>query len=259
MTAEEILKGRIRDLANRAYQQNIYTYTNFLSSSDMEVFYALCPTLSFVDFQIYGEDQGCDRLMIGFGSEASTGYVSEFPVALIKISPLLDKFSEELDHRDFLGALMNLGIEREMLGDILVRSSKISGKKNSAYLFCVSGISAYILENLTKVRHTNVKAELCTEENLPEITPVREEIQLIAASARIDAVIASITKLSRSQVIALFREKKISLNHRTFENNSYLLKPSDTISIRGYGKYTFIRQGGTTKKGRLYITLEKYR
>lgn len=258
MTESDILKGRIQDLANRAYRQNIYTYTNFLSSSDLEVFYELCPKLSFIDYRLFGGCDGCDRLMIGFGSEESTGYVDTFPIDIIQITPLIDKFSDELTHRDFLGALMNLGIEREMLGDILVRPSDKSGKRNTAYLFCVSKITDYILENLTKIKHTNVKTRLCTSLDFEDIAPKREAMHIIVASPRIDAVIAGITKLSRSQVVTLFREKKISLNQRIFENNSYMLKPGDTLSIRGYGKYDFIEAGGETRKGRVYVSLEKY-
>lgn len=258
MTETELLKGRMEDLANRAYRQNTYTYTNFLSSSDLEVFYELCPKLSFVGYRLFGGYEGSDRLMVGFGSEEVNGYTEEFPIDSIRIMPLIDKFSDELTHRDFLGALMNLGIEREMLGDILIRPSDKSGKRNTAYLFCVSKISDYILENLTKVKHTNVKTQLCTSPDLKDLAPGKETMHIIVASPRIDAVAAGITKLSRSQVVTLFREKKVSLNHRIFENNSYMLKPGDVLSIRGYGKYDFIEVGGETRKGRLSVSLNRY-
>ena len=98
----------------------------------------------------------------------------------------------------------------------------------------------------------------CPDSDLPDITSTLEECQCIAASERIDAVIAAVTKLSRSQTVILFREKKVFLNNRVLENNSYTLKPDDTFSIRGYGKFIYKGCGKETRKGRIYITLERY-
>lgn len=258
MNTDDVLRGHLSDLANKAYQKNIYTFTNFLNVSDMEVFYNMASSISYVDYDMYGGREGCDRLMICFGSEDMTGYKAVYPITTLQISPLLDKFSDELSHRDVLGALMNLGIEREMIGDIIMKPSSKTGKINNAYLFCVSSIADFIIENLTRIKHTNVKTTICPEDSLPDIALQKEEITCIAASPRFDAVIAGITGLSRSQVVTLFREKKVSLNNRLCENNSYTLKEGDILSVRGYGKYIYISAGNITRKGRVYITLEKY-
>ena len=105
---------------------------------------------------------------------------------------------------------------------------------------------------------TSVRCIPCPDSALPDITSTLEECQCIAASERIDAVIAAVTKLSRSQTVILFREKKVFLNNRVLENNSYTLKPDDTFSIRGYGKFIYKGCGKETQKGRIYITLERY-
>ena len=95
--------------------------------------------------------------MIRFGSEDTTGYDLPFPITILQITPLMDKFSDELSHRDVLGSLMNLGIEREMTGDIIMKASSRSGIRNTAYVFCVSSIADYISENLTRIKHTSVR------------------------------------------------------------------------------------------------------
>lgn len=258
MDTNQILLGRLKDLANKSYQHNIYTYTNFLSPADMNIFYDNLSQLSYAGYSIYGGSEHCDRVMVAFGNEASLGYTAAYPITAIIAEPLIDKFSDILSHRDFLGAIMNMGIEREMLGDIIVKESDKSGRKNTAYIFCVSSMADYIMENLTKVKHTNIKCTVCTPDDMENLKPEKERIHVICASLRIDAVVAAVTKLSRSQTVNLFREKKISLNNRLFENNSYIMKEDDTLSIRGYGKYIYISHGGETKKGRLYIDLEKY-
>ena len=145
-----------------------------------------------------------------------------------------------------------------MTGDIVMKESSRSGKRNTAYVFCVSSIADYITDNLTRIKHTNVRCIICPDDDLPDIVPTLEEFQCIAASERIDAAIASITKLSRSQAVALFREKKVFLNNRVLENNSYNLKPEDTLSIRGYGKFIYKSCGHETRKGRIYLTFERY-
>ena len=145
-----------------------------------------------------------------------------------------------------------------MTGDIVMKESSRSGKRNTAYVFCVSSIADYITDNLTRIKHTNVRCIICPDDDLPDIVPTLEEFQCIAASERIDAAIASITKLSRSQTVALFREKKVFLNNRILENNSYNLKPEDTLSIRGYGKFIYKGCGHETRKGRIYLTFERY-
>lgn len=257
MNSDDILKGRLHDLADAAYTQNRYTYTNFLSASDMEVFYRCESGLSPSGYEIFGGREECDRVMIAFGCEELLGYKCDFPIAAIKVSALIDKFSDDLSHRDFLGALMNLGIEREMIGDILVAQSS-SGKHSFAYIFCVNRVAGYITDNLTRIKHTNVKCALCSADDAQDIRTKKESIHIIAASARIDAVIASLTGLSRSNTSSLFRDKSVSLGHRIYENSSYQLKPGDIFSVKGYGKYEFVQSGAATRKGRLNIDLLRY-
>ena len=258
MNENDVLKARLKDLANMSYRQNRYTYTNFMSAADMEVFFSNVDDLSFAGYQIFGGRESCDRVMIAFGRESDMGYAAEFPISMIKIAAAIDKFSDDLNHRDFLGALMNLGIEREMIGDILVTESGSTGKHCSAYIFCVDTVANYIIDNITKIKHTNVKCHLCKADDIDAVEVKKDPLHIIAASARADAVIAAITGLSRSNTSLLFSEKKISLNNRLYENSSYQLKPGDIFSIRGYGKYEFTGTGSVTRKGRLNIDLLKY-
>ena len=119
---------------------------------------------------------------------------------------------------------MNLGIKREMLGDI-----NIKGK--DAYVYCVSHIADFIVDNLSTVKHTHIQ---CTKTDINDIecSPELEDIEVLSASERIDAAVASLTKLSRSQAVELFRARKIFINSRQMENNSYQLKANDILVIR---------------------------
>ena len=54
MDEEILLKRRLIDTANKAYRQNIYTYTNFLSMSELDTYYRTLPELSFIHSEAFG-------------------------------------------------------------------------------------------------------------------------------------------------------------------------------------------------------------
>ncbi len=248
MSEEEQLRKRLRELAQRAYEQNVYTYTGFLSLPEQSVLAGMERELSFIPWRLYGGREGSERQMAEFGSEALFGYPGEFPIALLKVSPVQEKFADALTHRDFLGATLHLGLERSVVGDILV-----AGK--SAYLFCAENMADFLCENLEQVKHTRVRCR--REEAVPAaLEPKSEERMLTAASERADVVAAALWGRSRSQMLELFRQKKVFINGREAENPSCLLKPGDCLVVRGLGKAYYRGQEGETRKGRCRLRLE---
>ena len=250
MNEEQILKGRLMDLAKRAYQQNIYTYSNFLSVSELSLLEDIKPDISYIHYECFGGNELCERQIVGFGSEDEFGYPGHFPISVIKVTPLLEKFSDTLNHRDFLGALMHLGLERNTLGDILV-------KEKTAYIFCLETIADYICKELIKVKHTNVKCEV-TDMDIPALQPILVDEEFPVASLRLDGIIASLLKCSRSEALSFFEDKKVTLNGHVTGRNSTLLKEGDIFSVRGYGKFIFSGSGGNTRKGKIYVHIKRY-
>ncbi len=246
-----LLQKRFAELANRSYSQNMFTFTDFLSLPELDLFYQNEPQLRYAGVTVFGGTKEADRKMIRFGNADELGYEEEFPIVCIVIEPIIEKFGEMLNHRDYLGALMNLGIEREKLGDIFI-------KGKTGYVFCLQRIAEYILENLTQVRHTHVKLRILdTKEEF--IQKEIESIDVLTASERIDGVVSKIYNFSRSQSVELFRAKKIYVNSRLCENNSYVLKPLDVVSVRGYGKFVYNGVGYETKKGKLSVKIGIYK
>ncbi len=246
-----LLQKRFTELAGRAFAQNIFTFTDFLSLPELDLFYQNEPQLRYAGVTVFGGADGTDRKVIRFGNPEELGYEEAFPIVCIAIEPLLEKFGENLNHRDYLGALMNLGIERENLGDIF-----IEGK--TGYVFCLERIADYITEALTQVRHTHVKSRILENEE-KFVQKEIEEISVLSASERIDGIVAKVYNLSRSQSIEYFRAKKIYVNSRLCENNSYQLKQEDVISVRGFGKFVYYGIEYHTKKGKLSVKVGIYR
>ena len=247
---EKLLISRIKDLANATYNQNRYSFTNFLTIDEQAVIDTIRSEIKHVDYSFFGGHECCERQIIKFGSFESLGYDEPFPICTLLIEPLIQKFSDELSHRDFLGALMNLGIKRNVLGDIIL-------KNNKAYVFCLNDVSDFIISELTRVKHTSIKITK-VDGPVNDLNRELKDIEVLVSSNRLDAIVASICKLSRGKALELFREKKILINNRICENNSASLKQEATLTIRGYGKYIFLEEGGKTRKDRVYLKMKQY-
>lgn len=247
---DELLKKRFAELAKRSYQNNMYTFTGFLNVNEQALFYEMERELAFASPCLFGGTENSERKILRFGSMEALGYEEDFPICCVIVKPLMKKFADDLSHRDFLGSLMNLGIERSVLGDIFV-------KDKEAYIICEATMASYISDNLTRVKHTSM---LCTvSETMPEeILPELKPVELIVSSDRADAVIAKAYSLSRSQSVELFRAKRIFVNGRQYENNSGILKTGDIVSVRGFGKFLFEGIVQETKKGRFKISISMY-
>lgn len=245
------LKNRLHDLADKSFTQGIFTFTGFLGLSEQDVFWREEPALKYACCSLNGGFEGADRVIVRFGSPQELGYETPFPIACIHIEPLQQKFADELSHRDFLGALMNLGIERGTLGDIKV------GEKQ-AYLFCMDSIAEYICENLEQIKHTHVKCSVTENfESLPQEEPITVNIQV--QSLRVDAVLARVYNMSREKSLELFRAGKVYVDGRLCENNSRILKAGETVNARGFGKFTLKDGAKETRKGKLSVETAVYR
>lgn len=250
METDDLLKKRFRDLARKCYQNNQYTFTGFLAPADLACFYEMEKELSFVPYRVWGGSDVCERVMVRFGRVEDLGYEEEFPIACIEVSPLAAKFADALTHRDFLGALMNLGIERSTLGDIWL-------KENTGYIFCLEKMAGFIIENVSRIKHTSVKCVRAKEvPGLPDLD--RQELKIQISSERIDGVLAKVYGLSRSEAVNLFRQKKVFAGGRFCENNSQILKKGDIISARGYGKFEYLGQQGISRKGKMNAAVMCY-
>ncbi len=245
------LKKRFTELSEKSYNQNIYTFTGFLSLAEQEALFEVTGDRYSRTFTLWGGHESCERRMARFGSAEEFGYEEDFPIVAVHVRPAMEKFADDLTHRDFLGAVMNLGIERSTVGDIF-----IEGKQ--AWIFCTERIAEYICESLDKVRHTSVKCRLAEGETA--FTPKEpERMSLIVSGVRADAILAKVYNLSRNQSQDLFRAGKVYVNGRLCENNSYTPKEGDKISARGFGRFVFLGTGSETRKGRLNISVGVYR
>lgn len=158
---------------------------------------------------------------------------------------------ESLRHQDILGTLFSLNLSIYVYGDIIIDG-------NNYYLFVLPTIINYLENNLTRIKENTIilkKEELSIVEKYQR---KYEELEVIVPSLRIDAIISSITGLSRKTVIIKMKNKEIYINYEILTNNSYNLKENDVFSVRKYGKYKYNGIIKSTKKNNFIICCYKY-
>ena len=244
---EAQLKKRFLELYEKAYQRNVFLFTGFLGLAEQESFWQCSGQMNRDSFSLSGGMEDAERVMIRFGNPQELGYEQEFPIVCMHLYPPRKKFAEDLTHRDFLGALMNLGIERHLIGDIL-----IDGKY--AYIFCMEHIIGVIKEQLDQVRHTRVFVEEVSWEETGYVQKYTRKEGFVA-SMRLDVLVSQAFSLSRNISEKLLKSQKVFHNGKMCLSGGQKIKQGDIISVRGYGKFLVEDLGKTSKKGRQFITL----
>lgn len=250
MDDQELIKKRFKELILRSSNQGYFIFTDFLGLNEQSIFWDAVRNSGPIKYTVFGGADGVERVMIRFGDEEELGYSEPFPITTIKIAPKSQKFADKLSHRDFLGALMNLGIERTTLGDIVI-------KDNVGYLFAKNEIADFICTELTRVKNTDVTATPC--DFLPN-TPLysTRRVKVMTVGERLDAVVAKVFSISRDESLLYFKRGLVFANGKQIENNSYIPKKNEKISVRGLGRFIYLSYETTSKKGKLNVEVDLY-
>ena len=246
---EQLLQKRLIELSDLAFTRGIVTFSDFLNLNELNILHTTPKDMFSARYETYGGYDFSERQMVAFLPDALY-YEYTYPVSLIRITPVNLKFAEDLTHRDYLGALMNLGIERCKLGDIVIDGP-------GAVLFAKEELAGYIVDELTRVRHTTVQTQICPSADF-DYTPKYEELKGTVPSVRLDTVLSVAYPLSRSKLTACIEQGKVFVNGKLITSNGYHLKESDRISVRGMGRLTYEGILSSTKKGRYMIAVHKY-
>mgnify|MGYP003287848839 FL=1 len=250
MNKEELLlQKRLAELSRIAYTREIVTFSEFLNLNELNILHTTPKDMLLSQYKTYGGYGLSERQMAAFLPDALY-YDSQYPIQIIEISPVNRKFAEELSHRDYLGAVMNLGIERCKLGDILVEDGK-------AILFAKEELAGYIMEHLTRIRHTTVKTSILSAFE-DSYEPRYEELKGTVASVRLDTVLSLAYPLSRSKITGLIEGARVFVNGKLVTSNGYRLKEGDILSVRKMGRIGYNGILSETKKGRYMVSIRKY-
>lgn len=175
----------------------------------------------------------------------------QYPIKIVHVSHKSNTFSQPPTHRDYLGALMNLGIKREVTGDILVHP-------DFAQIITLGEISEFIAMNLDQVAKCKVETRVEEVQALSVPEPKYSDKVSTVASLRLDAIVAEGYSLSRAQAAQFIEAGKVNLSFEECTEVARLVKEGALISLRGLGRIKLEKIGGNSKKDRIFITLRKY-
>lgn len=246
----EILKNRFIELAKKSHGSGVFLFSDFLGLAEQSIFESVKRELCGVKYSVFGGARGAERVMIRFGDPDELFYEVPFPIATLKIEPKSQKFADKLTHRDFLGSLLNLGIERCVLGDIIVRD-------NAAFVFIKEDMASYVCSELFRVKHTDVNVSACDAPPDGELYKTEQKTVQIS-SERLDAIIARAYNLSREDAQRLFIKRLVFASGKEIQSTSYTPKIGEKISVRGYGRFIYQGYQSSSKKGKLNVLLELY-
>ena len=249
MEKDELLAKRIRELAELADRRGRVMFTDFLNLNEQNILHQTIQKFSWIKGETFGGYEGAERQIAAFPPDAPA-YEWEYPIACVRIEPANARFAEQLSHRDILGALMNLGIDRAKTGDIALCGEEF-------YLFCHNALAPTICSELTRIRHTTVRCSICALSDF-SYTPKTETVRGSVASVRLDSMMALAFRASRSSLLSLTAEGKVFANGALVTSNAYVPKEGDIISVRGLGRFRYLGASGQTKKGRCMVEIAKY-
>lgn len=239
------LAPRIFDLDELAKKQGRVMCTGFLSPAEQAQIAPLSKKLAGTLSFEAGYD-GAERALAVITPPKFFGEKA-LPITYLEIRVHGD---EEISHRDIMGAVMALGVKREMLGDIITSLTPpvmVVGDK----------IADYIILNLEKIGKAGVDiVKTDTAPTPPE--PEFEEIVASVASLRLDSIVSEGFKISRSDAAEFIKKSAVAVNWEEQTSPSKAVKVGDRISLRGKGKILVYEQGGLSRKGRTFVTIRKY-
>lgn len=247
---EKDLLKRILDLAFRAQKTYSVLYTDFIDPFLLGRIKAHRLELLGLHFHSYGGLEDSQRHMIGLAHEDLQIIESEFPISYLKVS-VKTGIGKPLSHRDYLGAIMGLGIEREKIGDLII-------EEDQGYIIAHRDIGEYIEHSLDMVsRYGKVTCEAISQEDIPDLEQAYKTIHATVSSLRADAIIAAGFHLSRSAVTKLIKAGR-GLCNGVIITQSSPIEEGDTCTLRGYGKIKIKELGSTTRKGRIRLEIHRY-
>ncbi|MCD8238170.1 MAG: YlmH/Sll1252 family protein [Clostridiales bacterium] len=236
------------DKAAMAQKRQIPCFTEFAEPVRVEMLKELLKKEQGLEVRIWGGYEDAERLMAGFYPEY--GEDEPFPICAVKIE-YNAKYSKGLSHRDFLGSVLGLGIERGKTGDIIP-------SEGFALVICCTDVADFISANLEKVGRTSVRCKTVSDYESLIAAPEVKEIVKTLVSLRLDAVLSGAFNISRSAANEAVKSGRVFVNRLPVENPSKKTDCGDIITLRGKGRIKLLEVLGSTKKDKLIVKFQSY-
>lgn len=249
---------RFLDIVEGVVKSGRYKITEFTDPYGVGIAETIKAHYEGLQFDCCGGYEGAERVRVAFFAPKNQEYeyaaeATQIDYDIVTLAIKWDVRYYNLAHRDVLGALVGLGIKREVLGDILLNNGDYQ-----AIVFVAKDMSDFVQQNLISVGSASVSVE---QVGFDVVVPREErvkEIKTTVASMRLDAIAASGFGVSRTKMAEEIAGGRIRVNWRDVANVSTSVKEGDIITIRGRGRVEIVSITGNTKKGRIGLVLKRY-
>jgi RNA-binding protein YlmH len=251
---DQIFTAYINDLIKSFNEKPLkIIFTTFLNEREQSIAASILLKKNGIQYDFWGGYTFAERKCLILYKENIEKSKIKYPIVLIKIT--LNNKSIILEHGDFLGSILSLGIKREIIGDILLSENR---SPQEAFIFISNSFLNYFLSNINRIGKESCSAEAVDINE--EILPQRnfEDITIIIASNRLDCYISAVCHLSREKSALFINSGKVYINQLQCYDAAKKLNEGDILSLRGYGKYKFDKIIGNTQKGRIKLIIKKY-
>lgn len=238
-----LLPSRINDLKHICQKTNSPKFIGFLTSDELVI--ALNQIKPNDRYVLFGGYENAERLVLGVLPEWCLD--PRFPIKAITFTY---RNCDKPTHRDFLGALMAIGIARETIGDILVGDGK-------TVIFVLDDVFKFIMDQIHKVGNIGVLLTEGWVDPLPQNSKL-QSFSVTVASTRIDCVVAAVCNTSRKKANEKILEGLVSINSVCVTKSTVNIKPFDKITVRKSGKFEITACDEFSKKGRIILKYNKY-
>lgn len=252
---DKILLAQILDKIEMVGKKNKIEYTDFLDLAQIELVEKFINKIKIENYMSYGGFEQAERKIYVIYPEKFNSLVVERNlssiVQIIRIE-LPDDLKGKYSHRDYLGAIIKLGVKREKIGDIIV-------DENGADIIVDRDISEFLLDNLGGL--TRFSKSTITIQNIEDLRPVeirKEELDIIVSSLRLDNVISELARCSRNKALDIINMERVFVNFECETKKTKQIKPCDMVTIRGKGRFFIKEIMGQTRSGRTIVKIEKF-
>ncbi len=247
-----LFRSKIYDRIRQASEGFYITHTDFLDLHEQTIARTIIREHPEIRAYFYGGYEDAERRILILVPE---GYDklndSDFAEYLEGVRIRRIRNGRPLTHRDYLGAVLGLGLERRMIGDILVR-------EDGADLLVIPEIQDFLLQEYRSVGRSDVSVSPVAVSEITVPTGRMQMLRDTVPSLRLDNIVSTAFRVSRTEAVKAIRSGIVSLNHMECIKADQRMEAGDVLSMRGKGKAILQEVGGESKKGRIWVGIRKY-
>lgn len=250
---EQLMMRRAQDLFFTAEARGVPRHSGFLTAREQDLCLAAMHKCGCKTYAFNGGWPGAERKVLCIVPQDCPW--QEEPVQCVELRLSLPAGAAAPEHRDYLGALMGLAIDRSCLGDILP-DTRTPGL---AYLFCLENKVDFICRELTSVGKFPLQASVCNAEKAAAVPQPERALKTgTVPSLRLDAVLSEIMGTGRSQAAEYIAAGRVEINHLPEQRQHAEVFAGDIFTVRGRGRWQLTQIKGKSKKDRVIIEYFQY-